>query len=342
MGWKLKDLRDPVAFSTIGAIIVAGWICWPGAESRALAQEPRVAIEPRTPDRTAGKGGADRLSPSIRVDSDLVLIPVMVTDPQNRFITGLGREHFRIWDGKTEQVISHFAEEDAPVSIGLVFDSSGSMGSKLKESRAAVTEFIRAANPEDEFSLVQFSDRARLLQRFTDQIGDIQNSMIFVESKGSTALLDAVVLSINEMRHAKHNRKAMLIISDGGDNNSRYSVNEIRSRLREAGIQVYSIGVMEPFGVRTGSIEEMEGPALLDNIARQTGGRLFEVSDIHAMPEIAAKIGRALRNQYTLGYVPSEVFRDGKFHHVQVKIARPKGLPPLRASFRTGYLAPGS
>src|SRR5262249_17006148 len=155
-------------------------------------------------------------------------------DKQDRLITGLVRDHFRIWDEKNEQVISHFASEDLPVSIGLVFDSSGSMGTKLAESRAAVAEFLKTANPEDEFSLVTFNDREHLVIGFTNQAGDIQDKMLFIASKGRTALLDAIVLSMNEMRHAKHTRKAILIISDGGDNNSRYTTREVKARLRES------------------------------------------------------------------------------------------------------------
>ncbi len=339
MGWKHRGTRDPIALSTVLAISVAGWICSPGTTSQAMAQEPRVTIEPRAP-HVGATGEADRASGRIRVDSNLVLIPVMVTDGQDRLITGLAREHFRLWDGKTEQVISHFAQDDAPVSISFVFDSSGSMSNKLKKSRAALTEFIRAANPQDEFSLVQFNDNARLLQPFTDRTEDILNRMLFVQSKGRTALLDGVLLAMNEMRHAKHSRKAILIISDGGDNHSRYSLHEIQVRLREADVQVYSIGVMDPPGFRTGSMEERDGASILDGIAKQTGGRLFEIDDLNLLPDVAAKIGSALRNQYLLGYVPADGSRDGKFHRVRVKIAAPKGMPPLRASFRAGYFAP--
>jgi Ca-activated chloride channel family protein len=340
MGSKLRDGRRYHSLPIVLTFAIAGRLLSFSGGSLAWAQEARVAIEPRTPPRAAATGSADRLAPNIRVNSDLVLIPVMVTDQQDRLITGLEREHFRIWDGKTEQVISHFAADDVPVSIGVVFDSSGSMGSKLRKSRAAVSEFIRTANPEDEFSLVQFNDRAQLLQRFTDRAEDIQSRLMFIESRGRTALLDALILSLNEMRHAKHNRKAILIISDGGDNDSRFSTKEVKARLREANVQVYSIGIMEPLGARARSVEEMEGAALLDDLARQTGGRLFEVDDLNILPDIAAKIGAALRNQYVLGYVPTSEMRDGKYHRVQVKIARPKGVPPLRTSFRTGYFAP--
>jgi len=303
------------------------------------AQEPRVNIEPRRPAGSASTGGADRLAANIRVDADLVLVPVMVTDRRDRLITGLEKEHFKLFEDKVEQVITHFASEDAPVSIGLVFDCSGSMGPKLQKSRAAVSEFLRTANSEDEFSLVLFNDHAQLAIPFTDRMEEIQNRMLFTESKGRTALLDAIYLSLHEMRHARYARKAILIISDGGDNCSRYSYREVKEYVREADVQIYSIGILEPYGIRGRTPEELSGPALLDEVAQETGGRLFEVDDLNELPDIANKIGAALRNQYVLGYMPAEVKHDGKYHRIQVKIDRPKGLPPLRATFRSGYYA---
>jgi len=302
-------------------------------------QEPQVNIEPRRPARPASTGSADRLTANIRVNADLVLVPVMVTDRRDRLITGLEKEHFKLFEDKVEQVITHFASEDTPVSIGLVFDCSGSMGAKLQKSRAAVSEFLHTSNPEDEFSLVLFNDRAQLAIPFTDRIEEIQNRMLFTESKGRTALLDAIYLSLHEMGHAKHSRKAILIISDGGDNCSRYSYREVKNYVREADVQIYSIGILEPFGLRGRTPEELSGPTLLDEVAQETGGRLFEVDDLNELPDIATKIGAALRNQYVLGYMPSEAKHDGKYHRIQVKIERPKGLPPLRATFRSGYYA---
>jgi VWFA-related protein len=327
-----------MAFLALAPFVLACWVL-SFTDSNVRAQDTPVHIEPRNPGRNTG-GNTDQIGLNIHVDSDLVLVPVMVTDQQDTMIPGLAREHFRLWDEKIEQVISHFAVEDAPVSIALVFDASGSMGRKLVESRAAVTAFIKAANPEDEFALIQFNDRPQLLQKFTNRTEDIQDQMRSIQSAGRTALLDAIVLSLAEMRHARHRRKAILIISDGGDNQSRYTVREVNSRIREGDVQIYSIGIVDLFPDRGGLIEEMGGPALLDAVSRQTGGRLFEVESLADLPGIAAKIGNAIRNQYVLGYVPTNNMRDGKYHRVQVKLARPKGLPRLRTSFRTGYFAP--
>jgi VWFA-related protein len=330
MGCYLSSVRCYLTFWIVLSLTAAGPI--------RAQQDAGANIEPRTA-RGATTGSADRAAGNLKVDSDLVLIPVVVTDEADRPVTGLERHQFRLLDDRAEQVISHFTTEDVPVSIGIVFDSSGSMGVKLKKAQAAVIQFLRTANPADEFSLVQVNDRATMLQGLTDRVEDIQNRLLFIGSKGRTALLDGIILSLNEMRHAKHARKAMLILSDGGDNNSRYNPREVKARLREADVQVFSIGIMEPFFARGRSPEEADGAALLSGIAQQTGGHLIEVSDPDVLPGIASKIGAALRNQYVLGYVPSGDMRDGKYHRVQVKIVRPKGDPPLRLSFRSGYIA---
>ena len=277
---------------------------------------------------------------TIRVDTNLVLIPVTVTDPMNRFVTGLEKENFRVFEDKKEQTISAFSSEDAPLSVGVIFDCSGSMGHKLEKSRLAVSQFFKTANPEDEFFLVQFSDTANLIQPFTQNLEEIQNRLTFTQSKGRTALLDAVYLGLHEMKKGKNPRKALLIISDGGDNNSRYSEGEIRNLVREADVQIYAIGIYENGSARGRTPEESNGPALLTEIAEQTGGRQYEVDNLNELPDVASKIGIELRNQYVLGYSPQNQERDGKYRHVLVKIVPPRGLPQLRPFWRLGYYAP--
>jgi Ca-activated chloride channel homolog len=332
IGMKLKvgNGRKYIRYSSIALLPAACLFFRSWGQTPTNAQEPQVSLQTR-----ASSGDADRLA-SIRINSDLVLIPVLVTDHQDRPITGLQKDHFKLYDDKVEQAISNFSSEDAPVSISLLFDCSGSMGPKLQKSRAAVREFLQTANPEDEFSLIEFSDRAQLVSGFTDKIEEIQNRLMFAQSKGATALLDAIYLAIHEMKNAKHTRKAILIISDGGDNSSRYTSKEVKNALREADIQVYSIGIVEPFTTRM-TPEEMTGPVLLGEIAQQTGGRLFEVYDLNDLRDIATRISAALRNQYVLGYAPPDIKHDGKYHRIQVKVERLKGLPPLRATFRSGY-----
>jgi Ca-activated chloride channel homolog len=287
------------------------------------------------------KAAADSKSVDLRVNKTLVLINVTVTDPLNRFVTGLEREHFRLFEDKTEQQISEFSSEDAPISIGLVFDTSGSMGSKLQKSRQAAAEFFKTSNPADEFFLVQFNDRPELAVPFTTDTDKIQSTLTFTQSKGRTALLDSVYLAMHEMKKAHNPRKALLIISDGGDNSSRYTETEIKNAVREADVQIFAIGIFEMMGGGRGRTpEEAAGPGLLNELAEQTGGREYAVDNVAELPDIAAKIGIELRNEYILGYTPKNRERDGKYRRVQVKLNQPRGLPPLKAFFRLGYYAP--
>jgi Ca-activated chloride channel homolog len=312
----------------------------PSKPATVGGSEPRVTIEPRlrTP-RTPEAPEAERRS-NIRIDTTLVLIPVSVTDPMNRFVTGLEREHFKVFEDKVEQEVRQFSSEDAPLSVGLVFDASGSMGNKLAKSRQAVAQFFKTANPEDEFFLVQFNDRPTLAVAFTHDTEQVQSHLTFTQSKGRTALLDGIYLAMNQMKKAKNPRKALIVVSDGGDNSSRYTESEIKNAVREADVQIYAVGIFEPIGGRGRTPEEMAGPGLLNEIAEQTGGRHFPVENLNELPDVAAKIGIELRNQYVLGYSPKNQERDGKYRRVNVRLVQPRGLPPLRAIFRLGYYAP--
>ena len=277
---------------------------------------------------------------NIRVDTNVVLIPVTVTDPLNRIVTGLDKDNFRLLEDKIEQKIISFGSEDAPLSIGIVFDTSGSMGPKLEKSRQAVAEFFKTANPEDEAFLVEFNDRPELVNGFTHNMEEIQNKLTFTQSKGRTALLDGVYLALHTMKKAHNPRKALLVISDGGDNSSRYTESEIKNLVKEADVQIYAIGIFEPASSRGRTPEELSGPGLLTDISEPTGGRHLIVENLSELPDVAAKIGMELRNQYVLGYSPSNGLRDGKYRRVQVKLIQPRGLPPLHAFWRSGYYAP--
>ncbi len=320
-------------------LTAAGWLFAQSNPANSAASEEPLA------GATAKAGGGNAAparskSVDIRVNRTLVLINVTVTDPLNRFVTGLEKEHFRLFEDKVEQSISDFSAEDAPISIGLVFDTSGSMGQKLQKSRQAAAEFFKTANPSDEFFLVQFNDRPELSVPFTTDTDKIQSTLTFTQSKGRTALLDSVYLAMHEMKKARNPRKAVLIISDGGDNSSRYTETEIKSAVREADVQIFAIGIFEGLGGRGRTPEESAGPGLLNELADQTGGREYAVENVAELPDIAAKIGVELRNEYILGYTPKNRERDGKYRRVQVKLNQPRGLPPLKAYFRLGYYAP--
>ena len=273
-------------------------------------------------------------------DTTLVLIPVNVTDPANRFVLGLQKQDFHLFEDGVEQTVAHFSGEDTPLSIGLVFDASGSMDDKLATSRQAALQFLKTMNPQDEAFLVQFSDKAELVLPFTDHIDDVQTKLSAVKPGGLTALLDGVHMALGEMKKAKNPRKAILIVSDGGDNNSKYSSSEIQALVREADVQVYAMGVFEPLMFLGMSKEEVSGPKLLSELAEQTGGRAFAASDPHDLPSVAARIGIELRNQYVVAYSPKNQVKDGKYRKVEVKVTQPPGLSALKVHWRLGYYAP--
>ncbi len=273
----------------------------------------------------------------LRVDVDLVLIPATITDPMNRLVTGLERDNFELFENGERQEIRHFSSEDAPLSLGVIFDISGSMSNKVEKAREAVVEFFRTANPQDEFFMVTFSERPEILSDFTSSVEDIQGRLISAVPKGRTALLDAIYMGMNTMRRAHQQKKALLIISDGGDNHSRYTESEIKSLVKEADVQIYAIGI---FDSTPRSEEERMGPTTLGAITDVTGGRTFTIDNPNELADVATKIGVELRNQYVLGYRPKKPARDGKWRKVKVKLNPPKGLPPLHVYAKTGYYAP--
>jgi Ca-activated chloride channel family protein len=277
---------------------------------------------------------------NIRVDTTLVVIPVTVTDAMNRFVLGLDKQDFRVLEDGKEQQVKQFSDEDAPLSVGLLVDTSGSMGAKIDTSREAVRQFLKTMNVQDEAFLIDFSDRAEVAVPFTKNTTEIQSKLVSVEPQGLTALLDAVHLGISEMKKAKNPRKALLIISDGGDNNSRYTATEVKDLVREADVQIYAMGVFEPFDFFGLTAAELSGPHLLSELAQQTGGRAFAASKAKDLPTVATRIGIELRNQYVLAYYPANHDRNGKFRKVEVKLDQPKGLPVLKARWRPGYYAP--
>jgi Ca-activated chloride channel family protein len=300
----------------------------------APAGAPAGAEQPAATGPNAMKARPGAL---IRVNVDMVLVPITVTDPMNRLVTGLDREDFKIYEGGAEQKIFSFAAEDAPVSIGIIFDLSGSMSSKLIRARGSILQFIKTANPQDEFFVIGFDDRPVLIEDFTNSVEDIQARLATVRAGNRTALLDAIYFGLAKMKEARHERRALLVVSDGGDNSSRYTEGEVRSQVRESDVEIYSIGI---FDASAPTPEERSGPQLLDDISEETGGRLFRVDDLAEMGDIAEKISTELRNQYVIGYKPRNMTRDGKWRKLKVKINPPAGLPPLTVHARTGYYAP--
>jgi Ca-activated chloride channel family protein len=297
--------------------------------------QPR--IQPPTPKEPDIDPALKSHAKPIKVDVNMVLVPVTITDPMNRLVTGLDRENFKVFEGREQQEIKTFSSEDAPVSIGVIFDMSGSMGSKIDRAREAVSEFFKTANPQDEFFVIAFSETPDEIADFTTSVDDIQGRLLYTIPKGRTALLDAIYLGVSKMRQAKYPKKAMLIISDGGDNHSRYTEGEIRSMVKEADVLIYAIGIYDH---SFASEEERLGPELLSDVTELTGGRAFTIDNPNDLADVSTKIGIELRNQYVIGYRPKSSVHDGQWRKIKVKLLPPKGLPPLKVFAKTGYYAP--
>jgi Ca-activated chloride channel family protein len=303
-----------------------------GVSAQELARADSVKKD--TPGRPIKPGGP------LHVDVDLALVNVTVTDPYYRLVTGLESDNFRVFEDNVEQEVVKFSSEDVPISIGVIFDTSGSMSNKIDKSRQAAIQFFKTANPQDEFFMVSFNERAELLSAFTNSVEDLQSRMIYMTTKGRTALLDAIYLGLSQMRGAQHGKRALLIISDGGDNHSRYNESDIKRLVKEADTQLYAIGIFDPIGYRSRTPEELNGPSLLSDITEMTGGRVFAVENLNELPDVATKIGMELRNQYVLGYRPSNRAHDSRWRKIKIKLRPPRGLPPLNVFAKTGYYAP--
>jgi VWFA-related protein len=277
----------------------------------------------------------------IQVHSDLVLIPVTVTDHTGKYVAGLERQHFSLFEDSAQQEIVHFASEDAPVSIGIVFDTSGSMRTKMAKACESANALLNGANQEDEFFLVKFSTEARITVPVTHRVDDIRNQLRTMRTTGTTALLDAVHLAIAEMEHAHNMRKAIVIVSDGEDNSSSSTVGQIKHAVRDHEIVIYALALPSGAGERSECQPGLPcGGALLRDISRQTGGHMFEVSRVDQLPSITTTISSWLRHQYVLGYMPSHSVKNGSYRKVDLKIERPKGYPKMTAVWRHGYYAP--
>lgn len=272
----------------------------------------------------------------LRIDVPLVLIPVQVTTPLGASVPNLGRGSFHIFEDNIEQRIASFANDDTPVSIGLLFDMSGSMRDKMRKACESAAELLKTANPEDEFFLIEFNSRPKLVLPFTRDVDDIQHELVRAHPFGQTSLLDAIHLGLLQMKEARYSRKALVVLSDGGDNHSRFSEAEIKEAIVETDVQLYAMGVFGSDGVVTSTREERDGPRLLGDLAGETGGRYFPIENIQDLPAAAARIGQELRYQYLLGYVPSNAERDGKYRRIKVVVTAPE----LRARYRPGYRAP--
>ena len=281
---------------------------------------------------------ADAPLHTIRADVNMVLVPAVVTDRKGVVVTGLTREHFAVTEDRVPQAIASLTTQDTPSSIGVVLDMSGSMRTKVAAATGAVRAFLNAANPEDEIFLLTVGSRPHSLSDFTADFATLQNSMVGVQTNGDTALVDTVYLALNRLRLRRHPRGALLVVSDGMDNNSRYSKPELMRAAEEADVQVHTIAIAErPAGKKAIELtEQSRGLAFLSDLADRSGGLSFQAAiDDNAAPA-AVKIGRAIRNEYVIAYNQPGASNSGKWCSIQVKVDQPH----LRVYARAGYYAP--
>ena len=291
-------------------------------QARAYAYQEREGASPEK--RTQEKPGSDK----VQLDTQLVSLNISVTDPLGRLVTGLRKEHFEIYDDKVKQQIAHFTSIDAPLSIGIIYDVSGSMGSTIGRSFQALRRFIETSHEEDDFFLIAFNDKARLIQDFTTSPDQVLGRLMVIKPKNSTAFYDAVYLGIEKVLQGRHERKALLVISDGEDNNSRYSHIELRKRARESGVMIYGIALPGP---------QMYGLGVMAQVAEFTGGRSFMPGGRESFMEICTRIALELRHQYSVGFYPTDAKSDIKWHKVKVKINGPRGLGRLSLTYKDRY-----
>lgn len=272
------------------------------------------------------------------INTDLVTLTVTVTDTHGRYVTGLDKRHFTVFDEKEPQDIVFFSDDDAPASVGVIFDVSGSMsGDKIQRARQALARFIETSHERDEYFLIGFNSRAQLLLDRTRDSSAVLSKLTFVETKGNTALYDACYLGVEKLARSTYPKRAILLISDGQDNNSRYTFNELRRLLKESDVIIYAIGIIGSNDA--GSSLGMQGQAILDELASVSGGRAFFPQTTAEMNEIFERIALELRHQYSIGYRPKDFVPDGRWRRIKVKVNPPRGLPRLYVRSREGYYA---
>jgi len=319
--------RNRLKFSFLTFLLCL--LALPCSQFLFLGQE---AENPEPPQ--ASKGGQS----SIKVEVDLVLVNATVTDPSNRFVTGLEKDHFQLFEDKVEQKLTQFSNEDIATSIGLLFDVSSSMGDKIGRAKDAAIAFLKTSNPDDEFFLLTFADKPSLDEEFTNDVADIQNRLAYKGAKGSTTLYDAVYLGLEKMKQGHNPKKAILLITDGEDTRSRYSLVNVRNAVKESDVQIYAIGIVNSY--YSDFSQGRSGRAILEEMTEITGGKAYFPNSVYELEDICTKIAIELKNQYVLGYASTNPAKDGRWRKIKVKLNAPKGLPSLSVRSKTGYFAP--
>jgi Ca-activated chloride channel family protein len=275
---------------------------------------------------------------TLKVDVDLVLVNATVTDPLNRYVSGLEQEHFQVWEDKIEQKIEYFSSEDVPMSLGMIFDVSGSMKDKISTSRDAAVTFLKTGNPDDEYFLVEFANRPEVASDFTTDISKLQSKIIFTPAKGMTAMYDAVYVGLEKLKTGNNPKKALLLITDGEDNRSRYTFQNVKDFVKEQDVQIYAIGITDEWNSQLSA--GRTGRAMLEELADLTGGRAFFPDSVYELEDICTKIAIELKNQYVIGYHSTNAAKDGKWRKLRLKVNPPKGIQHLNVKSKAGYYAP--
>ena len=307
---------------------------------------PKETPPKETPRESKEQTGDAQQKPGTEIDdktpvitnTDLITFTVTVTDIYGRFVSGLSKNAFTVFDNKEQQEIAHFTDDDSPVSVGVIFDVSGSMsGEKVRRARDALAHFIQNSHDRDEYFLIGFNSRAQLLIDRTRDGNAVLDKLTFVQTKSNTALYDACYLGVERVQRGTHGKRALLLISDGQDNNSRYTFNELRRVLKESDVVLYSIGILG--GSDIGSSLGMEVQGILDELSGVSGCKAFYPRSPAEMDDIFEQIALELRHQYSIGYRPKSFTNDGKWHRIKVKVNPPRGLPRLFVRSREGYYA---
>lgn len=273
----------------------------------------------------------------VSIRTDLVTLTLTVTDLYGRYVSALTKDAFTVVDNNKEQEITFFSDSDAPVSVGIIFDVSGSMGGdKIKKARTALERFVASSHPSDEYFLIAFNSRAELLMDRTRDADALLQKLQLIKPASNTALYDAVYLGLERVTRGAHQKRALLIISDGQDNASRYNFGEVRRLMKESDVVTYGIGILDKSDA--GQLG-MQGQSFLDELASVSGGKSFYPTSAVEMDEIFERIAIELRNQYSIGYTPTDFQPDGKWRKVRVKVKPPRGLPRLTVRSREGYYA---
>jgi VWFA-related protein len=298
-----------------------------GFAFQLLTEQPKINIRPNTKGPRNELRSSTALRPNLRLDVKMILVPVTVTDTLDRPVMGLHANSFRVFENGVEQKVVSLSREEGPVSVGFIFDGSTSMKMRIDRSRAAIQEFLKNAGPDDEYFAVKFDDKPTLLTPFTSNTADIVADLSTVQPQGWTAMLDAICLGAQEMKHAKNSRRALVVLTDGGDNNSRYTESEVRNIIRESDLRVYAIGLFER-------------PHFLEKLAKETGGMSFFAHKLSDLPAIVERLTDEFRNQYVLGYSSNNAQNDGKYRRVKVQLMQSADNERLNLFWRQGYYAP--